>query len=406
MKGLIFWFFIVLCFLNSTSFGQGYALKGQVVEDDERPVYGAQVFLNGTSRSVVSDKTGRFSITGLAAGSYELVVSLLGYKPYSRQIRIEKENVELRVTLHFNPTALKEVVIQPDLHRAENFEIFKKHFLGESGNARQCRILNPEVLNLIYDQKERAMEADSGGEFLIIENRALGYQVKYLLTDFRLHFPTGMLTYLGKTVFEDLKGSRARINRWHRSRERAYLGSAQHFLASVFNGTVYKEGYEIQKLIRTPNSERPSDSVIASNIRRFSRVENGVVIQGNNDSVNYWVNKRKLPKVIQYLIKGRVSTDSLLTTVTDNMKELRFEDCLYVIYTGEREPPEFNVWNGTIPKPLDQPNFQVSVITRNIGSLEIDRQGNLADPMAVFYEGYWAFEKVGDMVPSDYIRPL
>ncbi|HEY0900225.1 MAG TPA: carboxypeptidase-like regulatory domain-containing protein [Sphingobacteriaceae bacterium] len=405
MKQIILSLFIAICYIHADSYGQLYTLKGQVVEEDQKPVYGAQVFLNGTSKSVVSDKSGNFTLAGLVPGTYELVVSLLGYKPFSQQVRIEKQDIHVKATLFFNAVSLKEVVVQPDIHWKENYEVFKEIFLGKSANAKQCKILNPEVLNIFFDKNERIMEADSGGEFLIIENKALGYQLKYLLMDFKLQYQSGMLSYVGKTAFDNLKGSAARKKRWSQNRKKAYLGSSQHFLTSMFNNTAYQDGYEVQKLIRTPNKERPSDSLISANIRRLSKEVNGQIFIGNDDSVNYWINKRKLPKINQYLVKGNLRTDSLLTTLSENFKELKFSDCLYVIYTREREPLEYNAWNGTIPKPLDQPNYQVSIISRNEVPIAFDRHGNLDDPLAIFYEGYWAFEKIADMVPSDFKIP-
>ncbi|HEY0895325.1 MAG TPA: carboxypeptidase-like regulatory domain-containing protein [Sphingobacteriaceae bacterium] len=401
MKLLSIPLLLFICFFQSVS-GQVFSVNGQVNEPDGKPVYGAQVFLDGTSKSVVSDHAGKFKLGGLKPGSYELVVSLLGFKPYSKQILIENDDIETSITLQFNSVALKEVVVQPDLDREQNYQVFLKQFLGESLNARQCRILNPDVLNLAFDKNERLMEADSGGEFLIIENKALGYRLKYLLLEFQLHFQTGMLSYMGKTVFEELKGSASRSRRWNKNRENAYLGSAQHFLSSVYNRSVYQEGYQVRKLIRRPNPDRPSDSVINARIRRFSTSANGTLILGRNDSLDYWISKKKLPKVNQFLLNEFVNTDSLLNQVSGNVKELKFEDNLYVIYTREREPAEYHVWNGTIPRPLDQPNYQTSVLSRNTGSVELDRQGNLMDPLAIFFEGYWAFEKIGDMLPSDY----
>ncbi|HEY1056170.1 MAG TPA: carboxypeptidase-like regulatory domain-containing protein, partial [Emticicia sp.] len=400
MKRIILSLFIAICCLQANSYGQLYSLKGQVVEEDQKPIYGAQVFLNGTSKSVVSDKNGNFALPGLVPGTYELIVSLLGYKPFSKQVRIENQDVQVTTTLYFNALSLKEVVVQPDIHWDENYQVFRELFLGKSANAKQCKILNPQVLNIFFDKEERILEADSGGEFLIIENKALGYQLKYLLMNFKLQYQNGMLSYVGKTVFNELNGSAARKRRWDQNRNKAYLGSTQHFLSSLFNNTVYQDGYEVQKLIRTPNKERPSDSVISANIRRLSKVVNGKVFIGNDDSVKYWINKRKLPKINQFLVKGNIQTDSLLTALSENIKELKFNDCLYVIYTREREPFEYNAWNGTVPKPLDQPNYQVSILSKNGSPIAFNKHGNLDDPLAVFHEGYWAFEKIADMVPS------
>lgn len=403
----LFLFSLVLCFCTLTpgnSFSQAiFSVSGSVLEENGKPVYGAQVFLNGTAKSTVSSQTGNYTLSGLTPGSYELVVSLLGYKTVSKTLKVENADQRIDITLQFSVVALKEVIVQPDPHREQNFEVFKENFLGRSANSRECRIVNPEVLNITFDPQTRILEADSGGDFVIIENKALGYLVKYLILQFSIDFQSNNLVYEGKTAYQDLKGSASRKRRWQQARVKTYNGSAQHFLAAVYHNKVYEEGYTVNKLIRVPNADRPSDSMINANIRRLSAGR--TVRIGKNDSVDFWIAKRKLPRVNQYLIKGDIRTDSMVTTYSTTTKKLRFDNYLYVTYTREREPIEFSSLRKTYPRPLDQPNHQVSVVSLKTRATEIDSRGNPLSPLDLFYEGYWAFEKVADLLPSDYLPP-
>ena len=59
---------------------------------------------------------------------------------------------------------------------------FEKAFLGTSENARACTLLNPEYLSFT-SEKRGQLEASASAP-LIIENRALGYRIEYLLDAF------------------------------------------------------------------------------------------------------------------------------------------------------------------------------------------------------------------------------
>ena len=46
---------------------------------------------------------------------------------------------------------------------------------------------------------------------------------------------------------------------------------------------------------------------------------------------------------------------------------------------------------------------QVSVISMHAENVNINSIGVLSDPLVILYEKYFAFEKVGDMLPINYL---
>ena len=61
------------------------------------------------------------------------------------------------------------------------------------------------MLNFNFDKEKKILKA-SADEFLIVENKALGYQLKYLLTDFEYDQKRGNIcTIGGSPYFEELK---------------------------------------------------------------------------------------------------------------------------------------------------------------------------------------------------------
>jgi len=73
-----------MCFFFHPAFAQKNAINGRIVDEKNTALSGAAVFLKGTVRGVQSDSEGRYQLTNIPAGSYQLVVSLLGFESISR----------------------------------------------------------------------------------------------------------------------------------------------------------------------------------------------------------------------------------------------------------------------------------------------------------------------------------
>lgn len=49
-----------------------------------------------------------------------------------------------------------------------------------------------------------------------------------------------------------------------------------------------------------------------------------------------------------------------------------------------------------------EPSYQTSVIYLQTDEVLLEPNGNIVEPLHVFFEGYWGWEKLGDMLPLDY----
>src|SRR5690606_26618828 len=85
---------------------QTSAVKGQVMTPDGTPVPGATVAVNGTTRGVVTDELGIFTIN--AAPGEVLKVAMVGMKP--EEVRVAGQRT-IKVTLTAKVDELDEVVI-------------------------------------------------------------------------------------------------------------------------------------------------------------------------------------------------------------------------------------------------------------------------------------------------------
>jgi outer membrane cobalamin receptor len=76
-----------------------------------QPLAGAQVMIKGSQRGGVCDGEGKFSFTGLAAGRYELFVSIIGYENRTVKVHVGlglRSDVDVRL----NPTLLSMQPVQ------------------------------------------------------------------------------------------------------------------------------------------------------------------------------------------------------------------------------------------------------------------------------------------------------
>ena len=70
---------------------------------------GANVVVEGTNFGASSDRSGSYTITGLAAGDYTLQVSYIGYSDYSAQVTVAGENVANDIQLSVSYVSMEAV---------------------------------------------------------------------------------------------------------------------------------------------------------------------------------------------------------------------------------------------------------------------------------------------------------
>lgn len=401
---LFFLLVVKICFAQ-----QNYVLSGTVKDKRGEVLPGAGVYVSGYKMATVTDNNGNYTLP-LKPGNYDILVQLIGYKTVNKNIIIADKAIKLDLVLEESITQLSEVTIKPDPNRAHYIGMFKDFFIGTTPNALQCKMINPNVLLVDYDREEAKLTVKTN-QFLIIENQALGYRIKYLVNNFEYSSRTKIIYYEGFPYYEDLKGSARKKKIWAKKRLTAYLGSPQHFFTSLYNGRVTEEGFIINKLITQPNRDKPADSMINANIKRLTKLQVGLLQKKINfnhgDSLSYWIRQKNLPDGISILSRSPVAQDTLVHIKNQNVKSINFTDKLYIIYTKEKEDPLFaNRIGLSINRPLDMPDYQVSTITLEIAPVYFYENGGIYNPRAMLYAGYWAWEKIADSVPMDYLPPV
>ncbi len=395
-------FFIAIC---TCVRAQNLFISGVVKDKKGETIPGAGIYLSNYKNATVTDTDGKFVLTNLKPGNYDVLVQMMGFSPYSKNVVLSDKPATIEIILQENTILLNEVVIRTDPNREKYINMFKEFFIGRTPNAEKCKILNPAVLDVDYDKDAQTLTVKSS-DFLIIENKALGYKLRYMLQFFEYNYKTRIVYYSGLPTFEDLKGSNAKKKNWKTKREIAYHGSTAHFFKSLYAGTSKENGFIIHKLVKIPNEQRPADSVIDKTIKRLIDVQHGVVRLGSaeNDALNYWYKVKQMPRELILLDRSEIALDTLVGQHYRNLKTMNFKDQLYVMYTKERETTKYSNNTGhAVTRPLDIPNYQISIVNMLKGPVNFYPNGGIYEPKSLLYEGFWAYEKIADMVPMDYI---
>ncbi|TMM57395.1 TonB-dependent receptor [Maribacter algarum] len=105
------WLFFLL--LSSSALAQNYTLNGTITDKSNgETLFGASVFLKGTTIGVITNEYGFYSITA-PEGNYTLTISYLGYSEISQEVTLSK-NQKLDFEIAEFSTKLEEVVVTAD----------------------------------------------------------------------------------------------------------------------------------------------------------------------------------------------------------------------------------------------------------------------------------------------------
>lgn len=239
--------FLLLLTRFTASAQSDFSISGRVTNEKGNPLKGATVFIANSQRITACNDQGYFRFDHLDAGNYQLNVTMIGYLPFSRHLPVQANFPELNIKLKVNQTRLKQVNIGGGKDRTSQYlALFTKELLGSTINADSCKILNPEVIN--FSTKDKNLYADAD-EFLIIENKRLGYRIKYLLKSFRHLQHTINTAYNGDAVFEELPGTDAQKQQWAKNRLETYRGSMMHFFRAAFTNAALQEGFIVNNIV-------------------------------------------------------------------------------------------------------------------------------------------------------------
>lgn len=363
---------VLFSFLSIIGFSQSndFYISGTVFnKESNQPLQGASVFAQNTTLGTTTNAEGKFSLQ-LPAGGYELVITFTGYTTESKRISsADAENRNLYFELKPKEKEMETVSIVATSEVKDGWkkygDFFLEHFIGKTANSASCNITNPEVLKFYFSKKKNRLKV-LATEPLLIENKALGYNIKYTLDSFTHAYETQVSLYTGYPLFEEMTvANNEQKNTWEMARQKAYKGSILHFMRSIYKKELKEEGFEIQFLITYKDRELEKDTAF------------------------------KLKNI--YAALNYQKDDSTQTIeIKPNQNKIG------VIYTKEKPAVGYLVEN----KPVST-DFQFSILNFTPAvSIVIEQNGYYFEQNDLAISEYWTWDKVADQLPYNYVSMI
>lgn len=359
-------FVVILICQSAIAQSPVISLDGRVVDEQTlQPLPNVNVYLAGTTRGTSTDLDGKFSLANIPPGMYDLVVSMVGYGRQIYRVKLFEQSAQpFDARLKETPitTAHVEVTARDPVEWRASLEHFSHLLFGKTEFGRQCRILNPEVIDFQWNRESNRFEA-TAREPLRIVNLSLGYNLTFVLQTF---LEEGLvLRYGGAAHFAPLNpGNDSQRSEWGRNRRRAYQGSLRHFFLALIADSLNQSGFRVSQMQRIPGSH---ERVVREPVKRNDIFRDG-----------------------QFPFE----------------KTLEFDRFLCVEFTGESPEPGFaNFWSAQVGRSQNVDLFhQISWLQLDFSDVRMNIEGHVYDPYSFRTYGYWSYERLGEWLPLDY-RP-
>lgn len=256
-------------------------IKGRVVNaSNGEPIPGSSVFINNSSKGLVSDRLGQFELNDIPAGKHDLITSSIGYETSVFSFSAEQLPLQVKIEMQIKVRELENVTLEPSVEEGWDKwgKMFTDYFVGNIPNAASCKIKNHKAIRFRYYKKSNRIIAYAD-EPIVLENKALGYNIKYQLEDFEVDFKSGAMMFAGYPFFEEMDKNK---KKWLKNREKAYYGSMLHFMRGLYQNNLADNGFEVRRMTRVPNQEK-------ERVKKFYlpiKINAGVKVSGNKVTVN------------------------------------------------------------------------------------------------------------------------
>ncbi len=354
------------------------SVYGRVVNQGEpSPIIGARIFLAGTVIGDITSNSGTFQLKNIQPGTYQLVVSSLGYRLYKQNIVIAASPHKDSLIISLEAQPIKTGEVEVTAHRLLNYRAKVQEFirliLGSSPNGQEAKLLNPDALDVSFVAADNGLPCYniSAREPLVILNRRLGYKTTFFLEKGGLAGEKSW--FQGPIYFEELptKDSVQSLQ-WQVNRLKTSRGSIKHFLYT---------------LIHAPLSGQKSDY-------------QGFKARRINDENMY---------LKDWISVGSVLMLDSIPVLKDSIGigyKIFFPYCFEVSYS--KILPESSYVNF-----FRQTAFDDSVVKQGFGQyrslatmqkvfVRVDEKGFLYSPDELVLYGYWAWQRLADEVPLPY----
>ena len=232
-------------------------VSGQITDaENNDPVVGASVFISNTTIGDYTDVDGRYQLKIPEGGSYLLTISHAAYQSAFKDIEPGNTSVKFNAALLINE--LEEVVVTAKVRfRQSDINLFWNTVLGTGPSRKTIWVTNPETVYYYYNPETRILKVTCR-EPLRIFNYETGYQIHYVLDYFTHDYNKNTSDWSNQFVFTELKPENLRQqNSWEKERQKVYNKSLTKFIKSLYNNSLYNDGFVLATLRQTLDRAHP-----------------------------------------------------------------------------------------------------------------------------------------------------
>ena len=208
---------------------------------DGTPIPGAEIFIANTTIGTTSNESGNYSITVPLKGSFEFVVSHVGYQPVFHKIDVPKSLHQIDVAMEVND--IQEVIITArNNYTRGDVNLFWEILLGVRPSNSGLEVLNPEKV-YFFRNRDGVLKVSSK-EPIEIVNHEMGYRILYVLKSFEYDYKNDEFNITGMPYFEELTPQNSlQQNNWEKKRQDVYAVSLTHFIRALYQDQIHEEGF-------------------------------------------------------------------------------------------------------------------------------------------------------------------
>lgn len=225
-------------------------LSGSVFDyKTKEPLYGVSVYFDGTTNGTATGTDGKFVISYKESTESALVISYLGY--YTQTFDVRKLQNGVKIYLKSKPETLGTVFIENDpWSRKKKMAIFRREFIGTTAGAENCKILNEDDIDVVFNPTTKKLTAYASKP-IQIRNKYLGYTISYNMEEFEAtlsvfkneYRDTNRVYIEGTSFYTELREKPRR--RHIKAREKEFGQSILNFMRSLADKKLEENKFQV-----------------------------------------------------------------------------------------------------------------------------------------------------------------
>lgn len=142
------------------------SISGYILNEENQPIPYANIFVKELQTGTSTDEEGKYFMTILVEGEYELIISSLGYSTKTVNIIVRDKDVQKNIWLSSSNTALEEIVVKaskkdPAYAIIKNVQENKKKYLSQVQSFKSNVYIKAAEVKEVKEKKRKRKKVES-----------------------------------------------------------------------------------------------------------------------------------------------------------------------------------------------------------------------------------------------------